>query len=275
MGVLEINRPFDGLVVGGSIVMGMFFADNTVTLATMLMGLLTGMFLLGAMDAFNDYKDKESDAISKPHRPIPSGRVSDRLALTITVVNTIVGLALALVLNWGAFLIAVCGVIIAVAYSKKFQRFFLAKNIVVSINLSLGFLFGFMVLSYNFTPEFFLMLTAILIIAFNFEIHKDIIDYKADAAHDIVTVPGKFGIQNATRIIIALYVVALTIALSFAFVKPLNFIFFVFFGFAILCAVVMFLLLLKDALRYFEVTRLLSNSMMTFVIVGIIGLFGT
>ncbi|MEV6108536.1 SCO3242 family prenyltransferase [Streptomyces sp. NPDC051940] len=45
--------------------------------------------------ALNDYADREVDAVERPHRPIPSGRIRPRSALTAAVVLTGAGLGLA------------------------------------------------------------------------------------------------------------------------------------------------------------------------------------
>ncbi|MFC4553839.1 SCO3242 family prenyltransferase [Georgenia faecalis] len=45
--------------------------------------------------ALNDYADRDLDAVERPERPIPSGRVSPRLALGVGVVLTAAGLGLA------------------------------------------------------------------------------------------------------------------------------------------------------------------------------------
>ncbi|HSK28241.1 MAG TPA: UbiA family prenyltransferase, partial [Jiangellales bacterium] len=45
--------------------------------------------------ALNDYADRDLDAVERPERPIPSGRVSPRLALGLAAGLTAVGVAVA------------------------------------------------------------------------------------------------------------------------------------------------------------------------------------
>ncbi|WP_405762691.1 UbiA family prenyltransferase [Streptomyces sp. NBC_01420] len=45
--------------------------------------------------ALNDWADRDEDAVDRPHRPIPSGRITPRAALTAAGALTAVGLALA------------------------------------------------------------------------------------------------------------------------------------------------------------------------------------
>ncbi|MFX0086540.1 MAG: hypothetical protein ACFFAU_12790 [Candidatus Hodarchaeota archaeon] len=44
------------------------------------MGIIGGILLLDSIDTFNDFKDIESDKISKPWRPLPQVRVKPLIA---------------------------------------------------------------------------------------------------------------------------------------------------------------------------------------------------
>ncbi|MFI6289004.1 SCO3242 family prenyltransferase [Streptomyces sp. NPDC051018] len=55
----------------------------------------TSLCLYEAGMALNDWADRDEDAIDRPHRPIPSGRITPRAALTAAAVLTATGLALA------------------------------------------------------------------------------------------------------------------------------------------------------------------------------------
>ncbi|MDS0261252.1 UbiA family prenyltransferase [Haloarcula sp. S1CR25-12] len=78
-------------------------------------GLASWLFVRGAALTIDDYFDAESDAIEKPHRPIPSGRVTKRQALVVSLTMLAVGLLLAVVVG-PMFLLAV-GVLLAVLAS--------------------------------------------------------------------------------------------------------------------------------------------------------------
>ncbi|MFF0447885.1 SCO3242 family prenyltransferase [Streptomyces sp. NPDC004609] len=55
----------------------------------------TSLCLYEAGMALNDWADRDEDAIDRPHRPIPSGRITPRAALTAAAVLTATGLTLA------------------------------------------------------------------------------------------------------------------------------------------------------------------------------------
>ena len=76
-----------------------------------------------------DYYDRDLDATSKPHRPVPSGRVSPREAFGFMVGYISVGYALALILSPWALLIAVLTTVFGIAYSKTFKRHAILGNL--------------------------------------------------------------------------------------------------------------------------------------------------
>ncbi|MBX6765010.1 MAG: UbiA family prenyltransferase [Rubrobacteraceae bacterium] len=75
-----------------------------------------------------DYYDRDLDAIAKPHRPVPSGRVSPREAFSFMVFYILLGYALALVLSPVSFAIAVVTTVSGIAYSKTFKKMAILGN---------------------------------------------------------------------------------------------------------------------------------------------------
>ncbi len=76
-----------------------------------------------------DYYDRHLDAIAKPHRPVPSGRVGAREAYRFMVGYISVGYLLALVLSPLALLVAVLTTVFGIAYSKTFKRYAILGNL--------------------------------------------------------------------------------------------------------------------------------------------------
>ena len=76
-----------------------------------------------------DYFDRDLDAISKPQRPVPSGRVSPREAFGFMVGYISVGYVLALILSPWALLVAVLTTVFGIAYSKTFKRHAILGNL--------------------------------------------------------------------------------------------------------------------------------------------------
>jgi geranylgeranylglycerol-phosphate geranylgeranyltransferase len=76
-----------------------------------------------------DYYDRDLDALAKPHRPVPSGRVGAREALGFMFAYIGTGYSLALVLSPLALLIAVLTTVFGIAYSKTFKRCAIMGNL--------------------------------------------------------------------------------------------------------------------------------------------------
>ena len=74
----------------------------------------TCLYLAGM--ALNDYFDREIDAKERPRRPIPSGRISPRAALSLGTILIVAGLASACLAGMAAALIAVLLVVLILAY---------------------------------------------------------------------------------------------------------------------------------------------------------------
>jgi len=110
----------------------------TVPLTFFSMALVTS-----AGFALNDYFDKESDAIIKPRRPIPSGALSLRQVIAVSFALFSIGLILSALINPLSFLILLVDSILLVIYSAFIKRKSgFAANILVGVLTGTAFLYG-------------------------------------------------------------------------------------------------------------------------------------
>ena len=72
--------------------------------------------------AINDYFDRESDAIVKPDRPIPSNQITPLGAIQISVVLFLAGLGVAATINLLALGIAAFATVFLILYAAFFKR---------------------------------------------------------------------------------------------------------------------------------------------------------
>ncbi|MBT2454288.1 UbiA family prenyltransferase, partial [Streptomyces sp. ISL-86] len=72
--------------------------------------------------ALNDWADRDTDALERPHRPLPSGRIRPEAALAAAGVLTAAGLALAARAGRGAFAVAVPLAATVWAYDLKLKH---------------------------------------------------------------------------------------------------------------------------------------------------------
>ncbi|MCD2441331.1 UbiA family prenyltransferase [Agromyces sp. SYSU K20354] len=92
--VLELVRAPAALTVLGDTVAGGHAGGARFGARRWLLPLASVFLYSGGM-ALNDYADRELDAVERPERPIPSGRVSSRRALGIASACMAVGVGLA------------------------------------------------------------------------------------------------------------------------------------------------------------------------------------
>jgi 4-hydroxybenzoate polyprenyltransferase len=92
--VAELVRLPAALSVPGDVLAGATAAGVPLGRRTALLP-LSSVLLYWAGMALNDYADRDLDAVERPERPIPSGRVAPRGALGLAVGLTTAGLAVA------------------------------------------------------------------------------------------------------------------------------------------------------------------------------------
>jgi len=90
----------------------------------------------------SDYFDRDLDAIAKPHRPIPSGRLPARTALACGVLAMLCVAVLAVLTGWRTSLIAVLAVAAVLAYGLKLKALGFAGNLVRGALGALALLYG-------------------------------------------------------------------------------------------------------------------------------------
>ncbi|MHA2053829.1 MAG: UbiA family prenyltransferase [Candidatus Hodarchaeales archaeon] len=275
-GLILLARPVDGVIIGCTGVLGMIISLRIAPSSTqIIMGIIGGILLLGGMDTFNDFKDIESDRISKPWRPLPQGRVKPRIALFAAISETIGAVVIALVFfELQALFIGLIGIGLSIAYSewlKFYKRSYLTKNFIVALSLSLALITG--VFAVNPTPsiDFVFLITQLLVFitALVFEIHKDLGDIQGDIAQGVNTIPTHLGIDRTVQVLGLGYFLAWGLAFSFTFIlgsDPL------FLGILIFTAVLLLFvlyLLVKNPESTIELTRRLTTLVMGIILLGL------
>jgi 4-hydroxybenzoate polyprenyltransferase/geranylgeranylglycerol-phosphate geranylgeranyltransferase len=89
-----------------------------------------------------DYFDRELDAIAKPHRPIPSGRLRPAVALGCMIGFVAAGAIWTLILAWPAVFLVALALGIGLSYNNYFKARGLSGNLVRGLMTSIAFLFG-------------------------------------------------------------------------------------------------------------------------------------
>jgi len=165
-----------------------------------------------------DYFDRELDAISKPHRPIPSGRLSPNLArvcgcgcFTLLAVLAIIG-------GLATTGVAVLGALGIVGYSRWLKARGVAGNLIRGALGALALVYGAAAIGQHPTGRLW---PALLLLAVGWLLHDTasnlvgaIRDVEGDRAGGYRTLPVRHGSERAVRVAIGLYAGAFAAALA-------------------------------------------------------------
>jgi len=138
-------------------------------------------------NAINDFYDAKIDAVNKPHRPIPSGRISPRRAFAFAVGLFGIGIALSYLINPICFFIAAANSLLLIGYAYKLKRTVLWGNVSIGYLTGSTFLFGGAAVN-EIMVTFVLFMLAMLA-TMGREIVKDIEDIKGDKKEGLITLP--------------------------------------------------------------------------------------
>ncbi len=106
-----------------------FSNTNVLHLAGLM---ITSSLLYMAGIVLNDYFDIEIDKKERPRRPLPSGNVSKRKALTIAISSIIAANVISLLISWMSLVFAVILTAIIIAYDSRLKH----KTITGPISMS-------------------------------------------------------------------------------------------------------------------------------------------
>lgn len=137
---LEILRPGNAIMAVIAIFL-MAVISGKFTLEALMAGVVV-FIVTGAGNSINDYFDHKIDAINKPERPIPSGRISLKTALIYSIFLFVMGIVLAFLINLLLGMIAFLSSILMIFYARDLKTKCLIGNLSISFLTGLCFVFG-------------------------------------------------------------------------------------------------------------------------------------
>lgn len=179
-----------------------------------LLGFLTGFFFCAAAMVINDYYDRKIDVINEPQRPLPSGLIKPKEALTFMIGLIVAGSIFSiLIVPFGllCFAVAAASLAITATYLTIGKRSGLPGNFLVSACVAIPFIYG------SITALGFVGLNVWLFASMAFlsntgrEITKGIVDVRGDRAEDVKTLAVRFGEKKAAVAAVVFYVFAVAL----------------------------------------------------------------
>lgn len=193
MAYLELLRPSNIVILFFGTLLGAFVAIGESAffrLETYLAGVAT-ILIGGAGNVINDYFDVDIDRINKPNRPLARGALSKPQAFRYWLaLNALALVATAFLqpLNW---LMALVTIPTLYLYSRYWKRTLFVGNLVISILVSLGFLYG--AASTGKTENVFYPTLFSFLLNLGREMLKDLEDVEGDQTFGAQTIPIRFG----------------------------------------------------------------------------------
>jgi geranylgeranylglycerol-phosphate geranylgeranyltransferase len=172
----------------------------SMNIQTALLIFFSMAFITSAGFAINDYFDRESDAIIKPKRPIPSGALSLKQVMVVSGVLFAAGLIMAFFINWLSFVIIAADSLLLLLYSYLVKRKSgFAANVLVGILTGTAFMYG----QATITGTVNLISLSLYPIAFGTiggNVLRDILSLDGDSKVGYPTLPQKIGSVSAAKV---------------------------------------------------------------------------
>jgi geranylgeranylglycerol-phosphate geranylgeranyltransferase len=209
--IIRLSRPVNLIITFISIFIGAFLTESIEPIENVLLACLSGVFIAAAANTINDYFDLEIDRVNKPYRPLPSGLISPKICLVISLTEYGIGLILGLVISIEMFFFALLFSILLFFYSAYLKRTVVWGNFAVSASTAAAFIYGGLSVGNPLDA----IIPAIFAFFYHFsrEILKDIQDMEGDRKEKAITFPIRYGIQPAIQLIRLLFAILLILVL--------------------------------------------------------------
>jgi geranylgeranylglycerol-phosphate geranylgeranyltransferase len=189
------------MMTGGlALLTSLAITKGVINLETGLLTFFSMAFITSAGFSINDYFDKESDAVIKPQRPIPSGALSLKQVVAISAFLFTLGLLFAALINTLSFAILFIDSVLLLIYSaliKKKSGF--AANILVGILTGTAFIYGEATI-FNTVSLISLSLYPIAFGTIGGNVLRDVLGREGDAKVGYPTLPLKIGDTNTVKV---------------------------------------------------------------------------
>ena len=236
MAFLSIIRPQNCIIGGLTVIAGIAMAYNLASVGALsshflffIYGYISYFFVAAGGNVVNDIFDIEVDKINRPHRALPSGRMTIKQAWAFVAFLSILGMLFAFLTGPFSALIVFCFLVVGYAYAAKVKTLGLAGNFMVAFSFAFGILYGafafgetvgFPITNTIAIPHWLFFFTAFLILQAR-ETIKGAEDVEGAEARDVRTIARIYG-----------YNVAAAVAAGLNFIGVLSYVLIWVWGFA-------------------------------------------
>jgi len=196
--ILELSRIGNVAITGFSVLIGTGGYIKEANIQSVIIAVVSAMGIAAGGNAQNDYYDQKTDAINRPERPIPSGRISPRFAFIFSILCYIAGIVLGWLIGIETGLIASVVAIMLWLYAARGKMMGLGGNMIIALICALAFIYGGLVVQ-NPVLAVFPAVFAFLM-HLSREIIKDVQDISGDRQSGARTLAIRAGHKKALSV---------------------------------------------------------------------------
>ena len=202
-GLIALLRLPYWLMTGGLSLLTAFAIEKSpfdLSISSVVLIFFSMAFITSAGFAINDYFDRESDAVIKPKRPIPSGALTLKQVIAISGLLFVLGLIMAFFINWLSFTIITVDSLLLLIYSTLVKRKSgFTANVLVGILTGTAFMYGEATIT-NTVSLISLSLYPIAFGTIGGNVLRDILSLEGDSKTGYPTLPQKIGNTNSAKV---------------------------------------------------------------------------
>ncbi|MEJ2010272.1 MAG: UbiA family prenyltransferase [Acidobacteriota bacterium] len=178
----------------------------------LILAVLAAGVLNAASNGINQICDFENDRVNKPHRPLPSGRMTHLQAWIFVVVTYLLALAMVATINWQIFAIYIVATLGTLAYSVppvRLKRHTWGSNLVIALIrgglLKVAGWAAVATVLHSVEPWYIGSIYFVFLLGATTT--KDFADIEGDRAAGCITLPVKYGPTWSARAITPSFIV--------------------------------------------------------------------
>ncbi len=195
---VSLIRPLNCAMIGLAVLVGEFVSKPVeIPLLYSVFGYLTGFFICAYSMVVNDVYDVEVDKVNQPSRPLPSGKVTPRGAIRLSVLLLLVGLASStLTLTLWALAIASLYAFLSWLYNSWAKKAGIYGNLIVASSLAIPFIYGGVIAGGS---AFSSLLLIMAFTSFFAGVGREVVKAMADTAGDAKRGVNSYAITQGVR----------------------------------------------------------------------------
>lgn len=211
-------RVTNALIAGATVILGAFLTRAFIGIHVYIAALSVIVLTIGG-NLINDYFDVATDEINRPGRLIPSGKLTKKQALMISIFLFISGNTLLAFVGWNLLKLGMASTTLLIIYTPFLKKRPLIGNVTVALLLAMTTIVGALA-SFAFLNLKNAILPSLLIFLLNLprEILKDGEDLIGDRKAGLRTFPVVFGIRRTRNLVVFTLWILIAGILSASFV---------------------------------------------------------